>query len=122
VFPTEPDADPLTEWLDSCAAFQPLAHDDHLVLPGHKLPYTGLPLRLMQMVENHEQALMRILATLQDLNTAHSIFPTLYRRDIAPAEYGLALVEAVAHLNCLLQRGLVSRVLDAGGRHLWQRV
>ena len=122
VYPTEPDADPLSEWLASCAAFQPMAHDIHLVLPGHKLPYTGLPLRLTQMVENHEQALTRILDTLTTPHTAHGIFPTLYRRDIAPAEYGLALVEAVAHLNCLLHRGLVSRVLTPGGRHLWQRL
>jgi glyoxylase-like metal-dependent hydrolase (beta-lactamase superfamily II) len=122
VYPTEPDADPLTEWLTSCAAFQPLAHDTHLVLPGHKLPYTGLPLRLTQMVDNHEQALTRILNTLTQPITTHDIFPTLYRRDIGPNEYGLALVEAVAHLNCLLQRAQVSRVLDAGGRHLWQRI
>jgi glyoxylase-like metal-dependent hydrolase (beta-lactamase superfamily II) len=122
VYPTEPDADPLTEWLASCAAFQPLAHDTHLVLPGHKLPYTGLPLRLTQMVDNHEQALTRILDTLTTPHTAHGIFPTLYRRDIGPNEYGLALVEAVAHLNCLLQRAQVSRVLNAGGRHLWQRL
>jgi len=122
VYPTEPDADPLTEWLASCAAFQPLAQDNHLILPGHKLPYTGLPLRLTQMTLNHAQALGRILDTLTTPQTAHDIFPTLYRRDIAPAEYGLALVEAVAHMNCLLQRGLVSRVLDAGGRHLWQRL
>jgi glyoxylase-like metal-dependent hydrolase (beta-lactamase superfamily II) len=122
VYPTEPDADPLTEWLASCAAFQPLAQDTHLVLPGHKLPYTGLPLRLTQMTLNHEQALTRILDALTTPNTAHDIFPTLYRRDIGPAEYGLALGEAVAHLNCLLQRAQVSRVLDAGGKHLWQRL
>ncbi len=121
VYPTEPDADPLTEWLASCAAFQPLAHDTHLVLPGHKLPYTGLPLRLTQMTLNHEQALTRILDILTIPHTAHDIFPTLYRRDIGPSEYGLALVEAIAHLNCLLQRGHVSRVLR-DGRHLWQRL
>ena len=121
VYPTEPNADPLTEWLTSCAAFQPLAHNQHLVLPGHKLPYTGLPLRLTQMIDNHEQALTRILDTLKEPMTAHDIFPTLYRRDIGPGEYGLALVEAVAHLNCLLHRTLVSRVLGVGGTHLWQK-
>ena len=43
---SEPAADQLGEWLASCQAFQDLARDDQLVLPGHKLPYTGLPLRL----------------------------------------------------------------------------
>lgn len=120
VYPTEPDADPLTDWLASCAAFQPLAHDAQLVLPGHKLPYTGLPLRLSQMTLNHEQALGRLCDLLRKPHTAHDIFPTLYKRDIGPAEYGLALVEAVAHLNCLLHRGHVSREPDAHGRNIWQ--
>ncbi|MGL5010640.1 MAG: MBL fold metallo-hydrolase, partial [Paracoccaceae bacterium] len=120
VYPTEPDADPLSEWLASCASFQPFARDSHLVLPGHKLPFTGLPLRLTQMIDNHEQALARLVDLLRAPHTAHDIFPTLYKRDIGPAEYGLALVEAVAHLNCLLQRRLVSRQPDADGRNIWQ--
>jgi hypothetical protein len=34
----------------------------------------------------------------------------------------LALVEAVAHLNCLLRRGQVCRSLRADGAWLWQAV
>lgn len=120
VYPTEPDADPLTEWLASCTAFKPLATDTQLILPGHKLPFTGLPLRLIQMIDNHEQALMRLRAFLQVPATAHDCMPTIFKREIAGAEYGLAIVEAVAHLNCLLQRGLVSRHLDRDGRNKWQ--
>jgi glyoxylase-like metal-dependent hydrolase (beta-lactamase superfamily II) len=120
VYPTEPDADPLSEWLASCAAFQPLARDGQLVLPGHKLPFTGLPLRLGQMIENHEQALARLVALLATPRTAHDTMATLFKRDLGPAEYGLGIVEAVAHLNCLLRRGMVSRQLNANGHHIWQ--
>ena len=120
VYPTEPEADPLTEWLESCAAFQTLATDAQLVLPGHKLPFTGLPLRLMQMIENHEQALLRLADFLRQPATAHDCMLTLFKREVGAAEYGLAIVEAVAHLNCLLQRGQVSRHLDADGRYQWQ--
>ena len=120
VYPTEPEADPLSEWLVSCAAFQPLASDTQLVLPGHKLPFRGLPLRLVQMIENHEQALSRLVDFLRTPATAHDCMLTLFKREIGGGEYGLALVEAVAHLNCLLQRGHVSRHLDAGGRNQWQ--
>jgi glyoxylase-like metal-dependent hydrolase (beta-lactamase superfamily II) len=120
VYPTEPAADPLTDWLTSCAAFQPLARADHLVLPGHKLPFTGLPLRLTQMMDNHESALARLVEVLAKPKTAHDLFPDLYKREIGPADYGLALVEAVAHLNCLLQRGLVSHDMGPDGRNLWQ--
>lgn len=119
VYPTEPDADPLTEWLDSCARFAPLAREDHLVLPGHKLPFTGLPLRLKQMAENHESALTRLLDHLTTPQTAADCFLPIFKRDIDGPEYNMALVESVAHLNCLLKRGQVSRTLSPDGAWLW---
>ena len=122
VYPTEPEADPLTEWLEATARFVPHARDDQLVLPGHKLPFTGLPFRLQQMAENHHQALERLLGHLHEPQTAAGCFPALYKRPIGEGEYGLALVEAVAHLNCLLRRGQVCRSLRADGAWLWQAV
>ena len=119
VYPTEPDADPLGEWLESCAAFQPLAREDHLVLPGHKLPFTGLPLRLHQMVENHHGALARLREHLATPHTAAGCFVPLFKRDITGGAYGLALVEAVAHLNHLLHQGQVSRTMGADGAWQW---
>ena len=121
VYPTEPDADPLTDWLDSCRAFQAFARDDQLILPGHKLPFTGLPFRLIQMIENHESALDRLLDHLATPRTANDCFPPLFRREIGPAEHGLGLVESIAHLNCLLRRGLVSRSLSTSGAWAWER-
>ena len=122
VYPTEPHADPLTDWLDSCHAFLPHATDDQLVLPGHKLPFTGLPFRLGQMVANHESALDRLLEHVSTPHTATDCFPPLFRREIGPANFGLALVEAIAHLNCLLRRGLVSRSLTVSGAWEWDRL
>ena len=122
VYPTEPEADPLTEWLEATARFVPHARDDQLVLPGHKLPFTGLPFRLQQMAENHHQALERLLGHLHEPQTAAGCFPALYKRPIGEGEYGLALAEAVAHLNCLLRRGQVCRSLRADGAWLWQAV
>jgi glyoxylase-like metal-dependent hydrolase (beta-lactamase superfamily II) len=122
VYPTEPEADPLTEWLEATARFVPHAREDQLVLPGHKLPFTGLPFRLQQMAENHHQALERLLGHLHEPQTAAGCFPALYKRPIGEGEYGLALVEAVAHLNCLLRRGQVCRSLRADGAWLWQVV
>jgi glyoxylase-like metal-dependent hydrolase (beta-lactamase superfamily II) len=121
VYPTEPEADPLTDWLDSCRAFLPHATDDQLILPGHKLPFAGLPFRLVQMIENHENALARLLDHLATPRLANDCFPPLFRREIGPAEHGLALVESIAHLNCLLQRGLVSRSLTPSGAWEWER-
>jgi len=121
VYPTEPDADPLTDWLNSCAAFQPHARASDLILPGHKLPFTGLPFRLKQMIDNHISALDRLLAFLSEPRTAIDCFPLLFKRPIGPAEEGLALVEAMAHLNCLLHRGVVSRSLTDQDVYIWKR-
>jgi glyoxylase-like metal-dependent hydrolase (beta-lactamase superfamily II) len=109
VYATEPAADPLGEWIASCHAFQALSQDNHLVLPGHKLPYTGLPARLAQMTDNHDQALARLRSHLAEPRTAIDCFTPLFKRQPGPAEHGLALVESVAHLNHLLARGEVTR-------------
>lgn len=121
VYPTEPEADPLTDWLESCAGFQPFAKTTDLILPGHKLPFTGLPFRLVQMIENHEAALMRLAEFLATPRVATECYRTLFKRQIGAAEESLALVETVAHLNCLLRRGLVSRSLGRDGAYLWTR-
>ena len=116
VYPTEPEADPLAGWLATCHRLKAHAGDDILVLPGHRRPFRGLGFRLDQLVENHKSALARIhdaLAT-EALN-ACEIFPTLYRREIGAGEFGLALVEAVAHLNHLFHNGRVGRRLDNQG-------
>jgi glyoxylase-like metal-dependent hydrolase (beta-lactamase superfamily II) len=119
VYATEPGADPVGDWLDSCAGFMAHAHADHLVLPGHKLPFSGLPDRLRQMIDNHEGALDRLLAHLESgPKTAAECFPPLFKRQIDGGTYGLALVEAVAHLNHLLARGAIRRERRADGAWL----
>ena len=119
VYSTEPAANPLQDWLTSTMAFAPFATEDQLVLPGHKLPYRGLPFRLTQMVANHQSALDRLRGFLAVPATAVQCFAPLFRREIGAMEYGLALVEAVAHLNYLLQRGEVSRTLREDGAWVW---
>ena len=115
VYPTEPEADPVSEWLESCTHFQRFATDHQLVLCGHKLPFTGLPLRLEQLIKNHHSALDRLMDHLDTPRAAGDCFLPLFKRQIGDGEYGLALVEAVAHLNHLHQSGKVTRSLRADG-------
>lgn len=122
VYATEPDADPVAEWLASCDALKEYARDDQLVLPGHKLPFTGLPLRLRQMIENHQGALKRLHGHLATPHKAADCFAPLFKREITDPVYGLALVEAVAHLNHLTATGRARRWTDADGVYLWQAV
>nr|WP_242509607.1 MBL fold metallo-hydrolase [Rhodovulum imhoffii] len=120
VYATEPLADPVADWLGSCARLSRFAREDHIVLPGHRLPFTGLPLRLTQMIENHESALMRLAAFLRQPRTACACFAPLFRRPIGEAEYTLALAEAVGHLNHMYLTGRVRRWQRADGAYLFQ--
>lgn len=120
VYPTEPEADPVGEWLESCGRFAALAREDHLVLSGHKLPFTGLPVRMRQLIENHHGCLDRLRAHLATPKTAAECFGPLFKRRIDAGTYGLALVEAVAHLNHLHQAGEVTRTRREDGAWLWQ--
>ncbi|WP_367383353.1 MBL fold metallo-hydrolase [Roseobacter sp. HKCCD8198] len=121
VYATEPAADPVHDWLESCEAFQPFAAEDHFVLPGHKLPYTGLPDRLRQLIDNHHGALDRLREHLGTPRTAAECFAPLFKRKIEEGTYGLALVESLAHLNHLLALGEVTREKRADGAWVWQR-
>ncbi|MEM6622465.1 MAG: MBL fold metallo-hydrolase [Pseudomonadota bacterium] len=119
VYPSEPEANPLADWLDSCRVFRDVVGgDDHLILPGHKLPFRGAAHRLTQLIENHEHALDRILGALeQGPRTAAQLFTPIFKREIGGKQYGLALAESVAHMNYLHQSGRVSRHLKDGAWH-----
>lgn len=120
VYATEPEADPVGEWLESCTRMAALAEARHLVLPGHKLPFTGLPTRLRQLIENHHSALERLAQTLKDgPRTAVGCFDVLFKRRIGEPEFGLALVEAVAHINHLSRMGTIRQVGETDGAALW---
>lgn len=121
VSPIEPLADPVGDWLAACARLAVHARADQLVLPGHKLPFRGLPTRLAALQDNHCRALERLAAALaQAPRTAVGCFDLLFRRKIGDGEFGLALVEAVAHVNHLWLAGRIRPVgADAHGATLW---
>jgi hypothetical protein len=91
------------------------------VLGGHKLPFTGLPLRLRQLIGNHHGALDRLLEFIETPKAAGECFAPLFKRQIGEGEYGLALVEAVAHLSHLYQSGLATRTRRHDGAWVYQR-
>lgn len=122
VYPTEPEADPLGEWLQSCSGFLPHARDDHLVLGGHKLPFVGLPARLSALMEEHHSALERLLSDLAQPRSAGACFDAIFQRPIRDGEYGLALVEAVAHVNHLYKQKLVTRTRGAQDAWFYQAI
>jgi len=115
LFPTEPEADPLTDWLTSLKAIKGRVPDDVLVLPAHNEPFHGLHARLDHLVAGHERGLGRLASELAQPRRVVDVFHVLFRRKIDQNLLGLATGESLAHLNCLIRRGLAVRERDADG-------
>ncbi len=120
VFPTEPDADPLRDWLESLATIRAIVPDDVCVLPAHNEPFYGLHTRIDQLIEGHERSLRRLLEALGEPKTASDVFPLLFNRPVSEGSLWMATGESVAHLNCLIQRGLAEVTIDKAGVN-WYR-
>lgn len=114
-YATEPQADPVADWLEACERLSTLAREDHLVLGGHKLPFQGLPARMRHLIDNHHSALTRLEAHLNTPKSATECFAPLFKRTIGDGEYGLAMVEAMSHCLHLWHTGRASREMDSSG-------
>lgn len=114
VYPTEPEADPLSDWLDSCAKLMEEVPKDVLVLPAHNKPFRGAHPRLKGLIDGHQRQLERLWQRLKEPASAVDVFGTLFFRKIGQGDYFTATGEAVAHLNYLYARGRVSRELKDG--------
>ena len=115
LFPTEPEADPLRDWLESCAHLRDLLPDDVLVLPSHNEPFRGAKLRLQELIGEHEANLEKLLALCSEPKRAVDCFPALFRSRITGGNFGMATGESLAHLNCLIYRGQIRKTTDADG-------
>lgn len=76
---------------------------------------------MRQLIENHHGALKRLLEYLDTPKAASECFAPLFKRKIGDGEYGLALVEAVAHLSHLYQEGRAHRTRREDGAWVYQR-
>jgi glyoxylase-like metal-dependent hydrolase (beta-lactamase superfamily II) len=115
LFPTEPEANPLQDWLDSCAQLEALLSEDVLVLPAHNEPFRGAPVRQRELISMHETNMDKLLALLSEPKRAVDCFPALFRSRITSGNYLMAAGESLAHLNCLRARGAIVRTTDANG-------
>ena len=109
VYPTEPEGDPLGDWLASCAVLWDALPADALILPGHNEPFRGVDVRLTQLLDHHAESLDRLAAFLAEPRRAVDCFEVLFDRQITAQLLGFATIEAVAHLNHLEARGRAVR-------------
>jgi glyoxylase-like metal-dependent hydrolase (beta-lactamase superfamily II) len=121
VHPTEPDADPLGDWLSSLARIKQRVPDDVLVLPAHNSPFMGLHLRIDQLIQSHLDGLARLQDLLVQPRRVKDVFGALFARPINPGNLILATGEATAHLNYLDRIGRATNAVDADGVRWWRR-
>lgn len=115
VFPTEPEGDPLRDWLTSLARIKTKIPDEVLVLPAHNDPFYGLHTRIDHLIGGHERSLTRLRQTICEPKRAIDVFHVLFRRKIDQNVISMATGESLAHLNCLIGRGQATRERDAAG-------
>lgn len=115
VFPTEPEGNPLAEWMESNARLLSILPNDLLVLPAHQAPFTGLHVRINQIIDGHRVDLQSVYEFLDTPKRVIDCFPSLFNREISSELLGLATGETLANLNLLVHRGNASRQRDAAG-------
>jgi glyoxylase-like metal-dependent hydrolase (beta-lactamase superfamily II) len=115
VFPTEPDADPLSDWLTSLRRIQSMVSDKLMVLPAHNTPFFGLHRRIDEIIAHHEGSLERLRDMLATPRRAVDVFSTLFARPISDSNVFMATGESIAHLNHLIGKGVATSASDAAG-------
>lgn len=115
VLPQEPDADPMTDWLDSLRKLRSQLPDSVLVLPSHQEPFRGLHARLDSLELEQRQSSQRLLLALQVPKRAVDLFSVMFNRKIDAKVLWLATNETLADLNYLIAQGLCVRTCDANG-------
>jgi len=120
VWPTEPEGNPLEDWISSCHKLKANLPADTLIAPAHGIPFRGAHRRLDKLIEHHEKALDRLLEHCKTPRLATEVYSVLFRRAINDSNRIMAVGESIAHLNCLKGRGLVSRRLNDAGQFTYK--
>jgi glyoxylase-like metal-dependent hydrolase (beta-lactamase superfamily II) len=115
VYDIEPESNPLQLFLDSIDKFRPLPPDT-LVLPSHGKPFRGLPERIRQLHEHHDERLREVIAACEVAPcSAAEVLPVLFKRKLDLHQTTFAMGESIAHLHALWYEGRLARRRDADG-------
>ena len=115
VFPTEPDANPLADWIASLNVLRARVPADVLVLPAHGKPFRGAHERLHALIAEHLDCLDKLEERCREPQRAVDVFPVLFKSRIDNRNLIMATGESIAHLNYLLDKGRLTVDRDAHG-------
>lgn len=120
VYPTEPLANPLADWLRSLRVLKEVLPTDVLVLPAHGKPFVGAAIRAQQLINEHLEGLAKLKELCSKPIRAIDAFPVLFRSEISETNLIMAAGESVAHLNYLAELGEVTSFIDDNGTRWYQ--
>ncbi len=115
----EPDADPLSDYLEFLGSLGEVA-DDALVLPAHNRPYRELRTRIVDLGRHHETRLALTLDACSEPATAAAVMRTLFPRELDTFQSRFAIGETIAHINRLLATGGLVRGAGGNGCDLYR--
>ena len=115
VHPSEPNANPLKDWMDSHERLLTVIPDDTFVLPGHNLPFYGVQTRLRDLIDHHDDRMQAIAEVCVEPQVAKDLLPVLFNRALDPGQTMMALGEAIAHVHLLIHHNKLERVLGKDG-------
>jgi glyoxylase-like metal-dependent hydrolase (beta-lactamase superfamily II) len=122
VMASEPEANPLADWLDGLRRFQRDIHPDTLVMPAHNAPFYGVQARLEYLIAHHEGHLAALEKACVEPRVCLDLLGVLFERKIDDSILGLALGELVAHLHFLCTEGRMVRELDDKGLYRFRSI
>lgn len=120
VFPSQPTANPLADYMASLKRLAKLP-DDTLVLPSHGLPFRGLRRRIAQMEAHHEKRLAKLEEVMTKPKTGVELAAGLFERAMAEGQLIMALAETLAHAHYLVSLRRARRVVGKDGRVTFSR-
>jgi len=115
VVDVEPEADPLTLYLDSIERMRAI-DAGVLVLPSHGLPFKGLHTRIGQLQAHHAERFTETLeACAAKPLSAFELVPVLFTRALDLHQMTFAIGESIAHLHALWYAGKLAREIGGDG-------
>ena len=121
VQPSEPNANPLRDWISSCTRFREFLPPNLLVLPAHESLYHGLHERLTALIDWHEVAIEKLYDLCDTPKRAVDVFPALFKSRITERSFFPATGESLAHLHCALERRMLIVEEDNTGVAWWRQ-
>jgi glyoxylase-like metal-dependent hydrolase (beta-lactamase superfamily II) len=115
VYPTEPGANPLADWLDSLSMLKSRIAADVLVFPAHGKPFRGARDRLDALIAEHVDCLSKLEVSCAEPKRSVDVFPALFKSKITKHNMIMATGESIAHLSYLVNQERLTVERDSDG-------